>query len=63
VQSAATSSEVCFSTAALDEFRALLGRYPTRQAARLPRGAIAPVLRLNRERYHENRAEARRPIY
>lgn len=36
MQSAATSSEVRFSPAALDEYRALLGRYPTRQAVLLP---------------------------
>jgi len=36
VQSAATSSEVRFSPAALEEYRALLGRYPARQAALLP---------------------------
>src|SRR5262249_12247848 len=36
VQSAATSSEVRFAPAALDEYRARLGRYPTRQAALLP---------------------------
>ncbi len=36
MQSAATSSEVGFSPTALDEYRALLGRYPTRQAALLP---------------------------
>jgi NADH-quinone oxidoreductase subunit E len=36
VQSAATSSDVSFSPAVLDEYRALLGRYPTRQAALLP---------------------------
>ena len=36
VQSAATSSEVRFAPAALEEYRALLGRYPTRQAALLP---------------------------
>jgi hypothetical protein len=63
MQSAATSSEVRFSTVALDEFRALLGGYATRQAAFLPRCAIAPVLRLNPEHHHENRAEAHRPTY
>src|ERR1700730_17146812 len=63
VQSAATSSEVRFSTAALDEFCALLGGYATRQAALLPRCAIAPMLRLNRDRYHQNRAEAHRQTY
>lgn len=36
MQSTATTSEVCFSPAALDEHRALLARYPTRQAALLP---------------------------
>lgn len=36
VQSAAASSEVRFSPTALDEYQALLGRYPTRQAALLP---------------------------
>jgi hypothetical protein len=36
VQSAATSSEVRFSPAALEEYRALLERYPARQAALLP---------------------------
>jgi hypothetical protein len=37
VQSAATSSEVRFSSpAALAEYRAMLGRYPTRQPVLLP---------------------------
>jgi hypothetical protein len=63
VQSAATSSEVRFSAAALDDFRALPGGCPTRQAALLPRCPIALMLRLKHERYHENRIEARRPIY
>lgn len=36
MQSAATTSDVRFSPAALDEYRALLSRYPTRQAALLP---------------------------
>jgi hypothetical protein len=63
MQSAATSSEVRFSTVALDEFRALLGGYATRQAALLPPHAIATVIRLNHERYHENRAEAHCPTY
>jgi NADH-quinone oxidoreductase subunit E len=36
VQSSATSPEVRFAPVVLDEYRALLGLYPTRQAALLP---------------------------
>jgi hypothetical protein len=46
VQSAATSSEVRFSRAALDEYRGLLERYPTRSR-----------VQLNHQRYYENLAE------
>jgi hypothetical protein len=54
VQSSATSSEVRFSAPAIDGYRELLRRYPTRQATLLPRvGATAPVLQLNHERYCE----------
>jgi hypothetical protein len=54
VQAAATSSEVRFFPAALDECRALLGRYPTRQAVLLP---MLWMLQLNHERYDKNLTE------